>query len=128
VEFRLECWGEENLNEYLGPRVHKETRVELPWVVVSSRPQGDIIEFSTSSRAEALAFMLENLIQESYGEWEDGIEAQFGVSHEVIIQCVLKYVLPPDEKKLLSDFYHDGLLFDCEKTKDQTEEHENGSK
>jgi len=112
MKFKLECWGLENLQDYLGSLTEKKIKrvVNLPWVVISEYPGGDVIEFSSSNRAEAMGFVLEHLLQESYSTWEDAVTNQFGVSDTILIQSILKYILTPDERHLLSRFYYGGLI------------------
>jgi len=120
MDCELQCWDKETLEDYL-ERIAPRTRdIALPWVVVSKTGSPSIVEFSSANREEAMGYMLEHLIQMAYAEWEDNIEARFGVSDLVIQQCILKFILLPDERELLSDFYPGGLLFKCEEGIDQT--------
>lgn len=110
MDYELQCWGQENLKEYWQQdpnRTWPETH--LPWVVISKRGNREIIEFSSKNRSEAMAFMLEHLVQENYSKWKDEVIETFGLSTEVIHEILLRYILTPKERELLSDYYDGGL-------------------
>lgn len=111
MRYELQCWGKENLEEHLDQLSEGKIKpkVTLPWVIVSEHPDGELVEFSSNSRAKAMGYMVEHLIQESYVEWEDKVAEHFGVSDTIILQCILKYILTPEERKLLSKYYYGGL-------------------
>ena len=102
MDYELQCWGEQNLKEYReeDPK-YGVCEIVLPWVVISKHQGGEIVEFSSDKRSEAMEYMMDQLIRSSYDDWEDDIIETFGLSTEVIHQIILGYILTPKEKDLL---------------------------
>lgn len=102
MDSELQCWGEANVQEYWEEHPKYILReIVLPWVVISKHPGSELVEFSSDKRSEAMEYLMEHLIQVSYGEWEDEISETFGLSGLIIHEIILKYILPPREKELL---------------------------
>lgn len=57
MEFELQCWDEENLEEYLEDHGLRTHNIALPWVVVSEHNGKEVVEFSSTDRAEAMAYI-----------------------------------------------------------------------